>query len=231
MKEDGSFKAWYKVPEGYVYDEPYLLTFYSGEALLALLEYVEKSGDMSLMPRITKSADFYVEEYITRMSKNYYPAYVPWQTLALEKMYHITKNKKYLDAIFTLNDKLLELQDRSQFIGRFYNPLTPQYGTPHSSSDSVYTESLIHAWALAKDAGDTARTEKYMAAITRALGNIKTLQYQKEVAGFKSERVTYIGAIRQNAESDSVRIDCAQHLIDGLDYYLSMVEKQVSEAR
>jgi hypothetical protein len=44
-----------------------------------------------------------------------------------------------------LNDKLLDEMlvfesDILDIVGRFYNPEFPQYGTPHSASDGVYTE-------------------------------------------------------------------------------------------
>jgi hypothetical protein len=219
QQADGSLRAWYIAPD-YEYDEQYLLTFYSGEALLALLEYAEKVGDRALVSQVRMSVDYYVDRYVARLDKNYYPAYVPWMTLALEKIYAVTREQKYLDAVFTLNDKLLEIQDTTQAIGRFYNPATPQYGTPHSSSDAVYTESLIHAWLIAKNAGDTARMTKYHAAIVLSLGNLRTLQYRAADPTFGLPFTAYEGALRQNAGSTSVRIDCAQHLVDGLRAYL-----------
>jgi hypothetical protein len=221
MNENGSFRAWLDEPD-YEYDEDYLLTFYSGEALLALMEYYEKVGDERTLARATKAGDFYINRYVTEMEKYYYPAYVPWMTLALEKLYEKTNDIKYTDAIFAMNDKLLELQDTTLYKGRFYNPKTPQYGSPHSSSDAVFTEGLIHAWDLAKKGGDREREEKYFNAIVLALGNLATLQYREPVEAFPADPKTYIGAIRFNADSWGTRIDCAQHLIDGLSHYLSI---------
>ncbi len=221
MREDGSFKAWLKEP-GYAYDEDYLLTFYSGEALLALMEYADKTNDERIITHVQHSADFYVQRYVTEMDVHYYPAYVPWMTMALERLCISTGEQKYSDAIFAMNDKLLEMQDTTRYVGRFYNPNTPEYGTPHSSSDAVYTEGMIHAWNVARTVGDTERERTYFTAITKALGNLATLQYRESVPGYAAPQAMYLGAIRINADTRSVRIDCAQHLIDALEYLLAV---------
>jgi hypothetical protein len=61
-----------------------------------------------------KLADYYIEKYVENIEENYYPAYVPWHTIALNKLYKINKNKKYSEAIYILNDKLLEIQNVDQ---------------------------------------------------------------------------------------------------------------------
>jgi hypothetical protein len=218
-RDGAAFNAWYKEPS-YKYDEDYLLTFYSGEALLALMEYFDMTGDRVLLAETVKTADYYFDKYVPNLDTNYYPAYVPWITLAFEKLYATTGDTKYREAIFTLNDKLLELQDTTEYVGRFYNSSTPQYGTPHSSTDAVYTEGLIHAFTVATAAGDRARERVYHQAIVRSLSNTHSLQYQSPVTGFVADPKTYVGALRQNAGTNSVRIDCAQHLIDGLNTFL-----------
>ncbi len=79
---EGAFRPWYKEPS-YKYDADYLLTFYSGEALLALFEYAEKTGDARVFSLASRIQDTYVEKYATRIDENYYPAYVPWHTQSL----------------------------------------------------------------------------------------------------------------------------------------------------
>jgi hypothetical protein len=218
-RRGAGFAAWYREPD-YAYDEDYLLTFYSGEALLALMEYYEKTGNKEVLEQTVLLADHYIDRYVTHIDESYYPAYVPWHTLAYERLYTATHDQKYADAIFTMNDRLLTMQDTKDYVGRFYNAETPAYGTPHSSSDAVYTEGLVHALHVAQSTGDTVRAGLYNTAIVRSLGNIYTLQYKVIDRNFKAAPEKYLGAIQENAATSTVRIDCAQHLIDALDSYL-----------
>lgn len=104
---DGSFRAWYKAPT-YKYDEDYLLTFYSGEGILALLEYYLKTKNVKRRDIALLSQDYYLQAYVDHIEENYYPAYVPRHTISLYHAYQITQEKKYADAIFLLNDKLID---------------------------------------------------------------------------------------------------------------------------
>lgn len=213
---DGSFRPWLKEPN-YSFDAKYLLTFYSGEALVALLEYYIRTGLTRYFDEAARSAEFYLEEYVRNIADNYYPAYVPWHTIAYRHLYELTKADKFAEAVFTLNDKLLELQDRSYRIGRFFNPATPQYGLPHASSDGVYTEGLAYAFEMAQRTGDEVRAGRYLDAIMLSLKNIASLQYREKLDESSLPLYAYRGAIRTNAEKNRwARIDNAQHTIDAI---------------
>ena len=213
---DGSFRPWLKEPT-YSFDADYLLTFYSGEALVALLEYHIRTGLTRYFDEAVRSAEHYLEKYVQNIGSNFYPAYVPWHTIAYRNLYRLTKDRRYAEAVFVLNDKLLELQDRTDKVGRFYNPQTPQYGLPHSSSDGVYTEGLVHAYEVALQTGDEARAGRYLDAISIAIENIASLQYRESLDGSPLPFYMYRGAIRTNAGKNSwVRIDNAQHTVDAI---------------
>jgi hypothetical protein len=217
MNADGSFNPWYVEP-GYEYDANYLLTFYSGEALVALLEYNTLANDDDLHRQIVKAADFYVQQYVTNIDVNYYPAYVPWHTLALNLLYKRTEDTRYADALFVLSDKLLEIQDRENFIGRFYNPETPEYGSPHVSSDAVYTEGFAYAYEIGIEVGDLEREKQYKEAIMLGFDNIKRLQFTSAWWNFFEDQETsqnISGGFRTHACKSSVRIDSIAHAIDG----------------
>jgi len=213
MAEDGSFQPWFVEPS-YEYDGDYLLTFYSGEALLALAEYYEKTQDRTYLDAAIRAQDYYVEKYVTNIEHNYYPAYVPWHTMSLYKLYHITKEKKYADAIFVLNDRLLELLDRTQHKGRFYNSATPQYGTPHASSDSVYTEGLVYAFNLARERKDSSQMKLYEKALHLSVGNLIHLQYVAPELTRETEPWRILGALQYSSHDSRIRIDTTQHAID-----------------
>lgn len=226
QNEDGSFEPWFREP-GYEYDKNYLLTFYSGEAILALLEYEELTGDKLSGDIAKRAQDFYLGEYVEQMDENYYPAYVPWHTLSLAKLYEKTKEERYRDAIFKLTDKLLELQDTEEFVGRFYNPETPQYGTPHASSDAVYTEGLATAYALAREVGDAERETRYRRALTRAFQNLKSLQFTAPWYRIFDDREVALrltGGIQTGHCDSNIRIDSTAHTVDALNALIRALE-------
>jgi hypothetical protein len=217
--EGGSFEPWYIEPS-YSYDADYLLTFYSGEALLSLVELYSKTKNNTYLNAVILSQDFYVERYVVDLVYNYYPAYVPWHTQSLNKLYQITGNQIYADAILILNDKLLELQDidgPAEYFGRFYNESTPQYGSPHSSSDAVYTEGLAYAYEIAVLINDTEHQQKYKDAVILGAYNLINLQYTSP-----DERID--GAIRYHADDDRMRVDTTQHTIDAFNKILDVFE-------
>ena len=183
---NGSLEPWYIEPD-YEYDKDYLLTFYSGEAILALIEYYQKIKDTKILEAAIKSQDFYIDKYVTHLRENYYPAYVPWHTQSLNKLYKIIGDKKYADAIFFLNDELLKIQNQTgkpdkKYLGIFYDQKHPEYGSPHSSSDAVYTEGLAYAYEIAKLVGDEEHMQKYKRAIILGMDNLMNLQFSESEA-------------------------------------------------
>ncbi len=218
QNQNGSFNAWYREP-GYTYDEDYLLTFYSGEAIVAMAEYYQKTQDPQVLKAALKSQDYYVRKYVEKLEQNYYPAYVPWHTMSLNKLYKITENGEYAEAAFTLNDKLLELQDGERFIGRFYNPDTPQYGSPHTSSDAVYTEGLAYTYELAKLTNDMERQRIYREAIELAIDNLISLQYKDP----RDTSHIFSGSFKVRIDSSWNRVDATQHAIDAFNKLLQVL--------
>lgn len=222
QNSDGSFEPWYREPE-YSYDKDYLLTFYSGEALLALVEYYEKTGNKKYLDAARFSADFYLVKYADAIEENYYPAYVPWHTMALNKLHNITGDEKYAKAIFVMNDTLLELLDREEYIGRFYNKETPQYGSPHASSDAVYTEGLAHALEVAKRTRDEEHIKLYSEGIRLGVSNLMRLQYGAYAFPSYISSKKYVGAIKVRDDSTWIRVDTTQHAIDAFTKVLEVL--------
>lgn len=78
------------------------------EGILALLEYFLKTNNTKRHDVALLSQDYYLQKYVEEIQENYYPAYVPWHTMSLYHTYQITQKKEYADAIFLLNDKLID---------------------------------------------------------------------------------------------------------------------------
>lgn len=218
---DGSFEPWYVEPS-YEYDKDYLLTFYSGEALLALVEYYQKTEQQEFLDAATRSANFYVQHYADNLAQNYYPAYVPWHSIALNKLYKLTGDTRYSNAAFTMTDKLLELQDTTTIRGRFYNPETPEFGRPHAASDAIYTEGLAYALELARLAGDKDRARTYEKAMWLGVQNLLSLQFKEERSDFPLPAYTYVGGLKTNVIDATIRVDNTQHALDAFVKILSL---------
>jgi len=220
---DGSFRPWLKEP-GYEFDADYLMTFYSGEAILALLEYAEKVDNPSILEAARGSQDFYLDKYVVHLEENYYPAYVPWHSQSLSRLYRKTNDRRYADAVLALNDKLLELQDTKENIGRFHDPAQPQYGSPHASSDAVYTEGLAYALEIARSLNDVPHTKRYSEALELALRHLMSLQYTVSNASGLAQPNRALGGFRVSSTDPRIRMDSVQHTIDAFKKALEVLE-------
>ena len=202
--DNGSFRAYYIEP-GYTYDSGYVLSFYSGEAILGLLDYYNMTGDTEAFDAAVRAQDYYVGEYADRMDDNYCPFYVPWHTMTLYRIYNITGERKYMEAAFKLNDRLIKSQEPS---GRFSDVRDIEYGQPHSAVVALYTDGLTYAYELAAGSGDNARTRAYGRSISRGLAYLSGLQYRDE-----NDPATF-GALRADSNNIMIRVDATQHAID-----------------
>jgi AMMECR1 domain-containing protein len=227
--EDGSLSAWYIEPE-YSYDEEHLLHFYSGEAILSLVELYNKTGDKEYLDSAVKSQDYYVVEYADMIDENYHPAYVPWQTISLCKLYQITGSEEYRDAVFVINDRLIQMQNQDgkpyiDFLGRFYDPDYPEYGVPSSASTSIYIEGLTYAYELAEFDGDYERMYEYKKAILLGVHNLINLQFDGADMYYLSHPERVRGALRYRVDDNRIRIDTTQHTIDALNKVMDIFYK------
>jgi len=213
MNDKGAFEPWFIGPD-YKYDKDYLLTFYSGEAILSLVEYALKSGQNHYLRAAIKAQEYYLIKYVEQLEQNYYPAYVPWHTFALTKLYELTQKDKYAGAVLRLNDELLKIQDTTDFIGRFHKPEFMHYGKPHSSTDGIYTESFAYALEIAKQKNDFVRQTRYDKAIRLSLMNLTKLQYTERYSFAAERKQKAEGAFRMNNRDRRIRIDCTQHVMD-----------------
>jgi hypothetical protein len=208
-----------------LYPESYFVTFSSGEAILALTELYLKTNNERYLNAAIKSQNYYLIEYVENMGANYYPAYVPWHTLSLYNLYLITGNQSYADAIFVLNNKLLEIQNTNNspydFKGRFYNPSTPHYGSPHSSSDGVFTEGLVYAYKLATILNHTEQSNLYRERIMLSIHNMARLQFDDANTFYVLRPSLVKGAMRTSITNNLVRVDNTQHMLDGVGAFLN----------
>jgi len=226
QNEDGSLNAWYIKPD-YSYDEEDLMTYYSGQAILSLVELYEKTGDEKYLDAAVKSQEYYINEYVDLMDINYFPAYVPWHTMSLYKLYSVTESDKYKDAIFKLNDRLIQMQNQDgkpyiDFLGRFYDPNHPEYGVPFSGSTAVDIEGLTYAYELAELDKDYEKMYEYKKSILLGVHNRINLQFDGADMYYLSHPERVEGALRFRVDDNRIRIDTTQHTIDAFNRILEI---------
>lgn len=227
---DGSLEAWFIRPD-YKTDDHSLLYYYGGQAILSLVELYQRTGDRTCLEAAVKAEDYYLIEYVDKITQNYYPALVPWHTMALSKLYKTTKDKKYLNAIFVLNDKLIKMQNQNgkpfgDYLGRFYDPAHREYGIPFSASTAIYVEGLAYAYEMARLMSDVERQQKYKTAIVLGVHNLINLQFNGANMYYLQRPERVKGAIRYRVNDNRIRIDTTQHAIDAFCKILDVFGKQ-----
>lgn len=227
---NGSFEPWYIEPD-YIYDKQNLLYYYSGQAILSLVELYDKTGNDTYLDAAVKSQDYYLVEYVENLNQTYYPALVPWHTISLSKLYDTTGKQEYTDAIFVLNDELIKMQNQNgypsiDYLGRFYDPSHPEYGIPFSGSTAIYVEGLAYAYKRARQVHDRDRMESYLKSIILGIHNLINLQFKGSSMYYLQHPERVEGAIRYRVDNNRIRIDTTQHTIDGFMKILDVFENE-----
>ncbi len=204
---DGSFRTFY------IGERNDNQNFYPGEAMLALMLLREKANNGEYIDEVRKSFQFYSDWH----RKNRNPAFVPWHTMALYRLYRVAPKKDYADFIFEMNDFLIGMQNKDcskpDNLGVFFDPGHDEYGPPHASSTAVYIEGLTYAYRLAKQLGDVDRAERYKEAVILGARSLVELQFKENDAANRNDSNIVLGGIRTSAERDEIRIDNNQHAI------------------
>ena len=197
--------------------------FYPGEALLLWSAVIAVTGDSVLVDRFWKSFEFYQSWH----SANRNPAFVPWHTQAYWNLWKLTREPRLSEAIFAMNDWLLGVQQWDSWPcpdcqGRFYDPDRP-FGPPHASSTAVYLEGLADAFALARERGDSPRSEHYRVAILRGLRSLTQLTFKDDIDMFYVNRRDRLrGGVRSTEFNNVVRVDNVQHALAAIHKVLDV---------
>lgn len=212
QQPDGSFQTFYQ-PPNFENNE----RFYSGEALLAAARLAEFTGEQKWLDFVEQSFEYYQ----AKITKNFFPQFVPWHTMAYAEAWWETNDAKYVDFIFWMNDRLIDemLETETEdlrTLGRFYNSAKSEYGPPHSSSTAIYLEGITYAYEVALAEKDDARVEKYREAILLGARSLLELQFTtKNSAEFENPE-KLLGSIRRAIDRPEIRIDQIGHAANAL---------------
>lgn len=213
QREDGSFQTFLQDERTDENDR-----FYSGEALTALALLHRASGEKKYRAALERGFTY----YRALLEREFMPQYAPWHSMAYTIFYEDTRRTDYAEYVFYLTDALVEgmldadVDAKPDEIGRFFNPLEPTWGPPHSSSTGIYTEGLTYAYDTAVIAGDAARLERYRAAVVLGTRSLMQVQWTPESAAGHRDPERLIGALRETVTNGDLRIDQTGHALNAL---------------
>jgi len=222
QQADGSFKA--AIDDAAA--PPEMTQHAAGWALQAIMRsHAVRPGSWQL-DAVRKAAAHYHAAW--RKHKNL--AAIPSHTAAYTEAYLAAKDARLAEAVFEMNDWLCNLQyverdpRRPHWQGGFQH--APQGKATPAAPDVRTAEaarSLVHAYRVAKHAGDRARSERYRAAVASAVQFLGTLQYTDANTHHFAEwyRQSFlIGGFFTSHQDGSVRLEATAQSLGALVPYL-----------
>jgi hypothetical protein len=204
------------------------VSYYTGPALQALM----RSGPAPWKTEaVRKAHGFYARWW--REHKNM--GMIPWHSAAYAEAYRATKEPAFADTVFEMNDWLCTLQyqqlesRRPLWQGGFksWRDRRELAEAPEAGS-ALYAESLMHACATAREAGDVRRWQRYKDAAGLCLRFLTTLQYTDANTQHFSAwyRPALVGAFHASHQDGNMRLDYTSRSVAALVAYL---EAQVAQ--
>ena len=187
--------------------------YYPGETLLILARYYKKTKYKPALDAVEKAYPFY--QAFWNKKENQDGPFVPWQVRAYQEAWSITKDKKYADFVFQLEDWMLK---RYKPLGSDAEPGRQGALSTQFAGTGVYSEGLSAATRLAREIGDKARYEKYSKALRGMMGYVLGLQFKDEDTYWVKRPDKVRGALSMRPDNEELRIDSTYHAISGVHY-------------
>ncbi|MBU0636161.1 AMMECR1 domain-containing protein [Candidatus Micrarchaeota archaeon] len=213
--------------------------YYPGEALTAIAVEYQKNPRPELLEALQKGFEYY--RLYWRTNKN--TAFVPWHSRAYYHLYQFTKDPSVADFVFEMNDWLVQFQILDTAYCAHYGGYSakqdvavvlPSHG---SSSVGAYTESFVHAFALADQLRDEVRRERYRKSVLAGFRYAIGLQFNSENDFWAGAGEKALGGIRTGINRSEIRIDNQQHVLLALvdtfrffspeDYHLTVSPQEI----
>jgi AMMECR1 domain-containing protein len=206
QNEDGSFDMYY---ESVTPEEDGAQDYYPGEAMLALVKFYQRERDERFIDCLRRAFIYYSNYW----QGNKTTAFVPWQTSALVELYKITKDRKYADFVFQMNDWMLKRQYNEtdspykDYIGGYRRKYFPGINT------ASYAEGMADAYWLAKLMKDNKRMESYGKSLLSSARFIMNLQFTKDNMYYISDPLKVEGGFKESIVANNLRNDYVQHAV------------------
>lgn len=206
QQKDGSFQMRYKLQGNAQVQSGSL--YYPGEAMLGLISLYGLNHDARLLDAARRGADYLIER---QRKMDSLPADA-WFMQALESLYNIGREKRYVEHAIALAEAMIADQyaeDAPDGYAGGFGPGSPR-GTPAASRG----EGLLAAYRLARTTGDQ-RAESIATALKAAARFQLAQQLTPDTAGARNPRLA-AGGFREDLTSMKIRIDYVQHNISSL---------------
>ncbi len=206
QRKDGSFEMRYTLPgNGQSLFES---LYYPGEAMLGLIRLYGLNHDARLLSAARRGADYLIGR---QQKMNELPADA-WFMEALEALYKVGREKKYVEHALALAEAMIADQYTEDAPQGFAGGFGP--GSPRATPAASRAEGLVAAYRLARRTGD-ARASKIAASLRASAMFQLAQQLTADTEGVRNPRLA-AGGFREGLTSMKVRIDYVQHNISSL---------------
>ncbi len=187
--------------------------YYPGETLLILARYYKKTKYKPALEAVEKAYEFY--QAFWNNKENQQGPFVPWQVRAYQEAWSITKDRRYADFVFQLEDWMLK---KYKPLGSDAEPGRQGALSTQFAGTGVYSEGLSAATRLAREIGDKERYERYSKALRGMMGYVLGLQFKDEDTYWVKRPDKVRGALSMRPDNEELRIDSTYHAISGVHY-------------
>lgn len=203
--------------------------FYPGEALYSIARSHLMQPQPWKLDVLNKAFPFYEARFAQHRSA----PFIPWQSAAFAEGYLLTKNERWANFVFAMNDWLVTLQyveaptTPTEWLGGFAAWDGERLlRVPPGASTSSYSEALAEACRVARLKGDADRWRVYQQSLVRSISFLMSQQYTvSNTTHFErwfSKKLH--GGFWASVDDGHLRIDFTQHAVCAMLQFLNGVE-------
>ena len=207
-------------PDGVLYTQfPQSQYFMPGHLMLSLAYHHDTLGEDAYKVWFDRVYDAYETPVYMMMDladERFHPLAPAWFTQPAAAMYHKTKDNRYRDFIYAINDHVVKLHDhnRRHMIHYDYDGiLTPKLGYyGNNSVTAAALESLADAAIVAKADGDMDRYKKYLTVVRHTAAYLLRIQFTPDNTYYVQHRERAIGGFKSDMVNSISWMDNVWHL-------------------
>jgi len=187
--------------------------YYPGEAMTALMSLYEQEKDKKHLNLCMRMFDYYRDLFKKEKKLS-----VSWMSQAYASVFNTTKDMKYANFVFEMNDYIIkrQLDDGEKFTDKMGS-----FGKRgYSYSTGTYLEGIAKAYEIAKELNDTERIQKYEKALLMGMRFLLQSQYTEENMFTVINKELTTGGMRTSVDNLSIRIDAVQHAAHAMIRFL-----------
>lgn len=193
--------------------------FMPGQLLLAVAYFYEATRDEKYRTFFDRVFSAYETPLYASMhlGQGRWIPYAPaWFTQPLAKMYEVTKERRYRDMVYAINDRVAKLYEHNARHQVYYdydgvlNPKLGFYG--NNSVTAAGLESLADAALVAQLDGDARRLAAYTTVVRHTTAFLLRLQYLPENTYYIRDRPRVVGGFKRDMVNTVSWMDNVWHL-------------------